>query len=483
MLAHVMDKRPAALVVAMFAGISVTFAFASPARASRAQLRIFQDDRLLQLDGPATRDATLDSLASLGVQVVRVSVTWRSLEPTGPTVSPPRWAAVDGVVAAAEARGLRPLLTLSSPAPDWAAGTVGQFHSLRPDAAAFGRFVAAVGRRYDGQGHPRVNLWALWNEPNHPEFLMPQRTRAGQLVAPSLLRELLRAGGAALTSTGHARDTILVGEWLPVGSDGACSSCTQKPLIFARELLCLDDHDRPLRGRAARRHPGCGGRFAPLPGTAWSVHPYTRAGLPPEAPALSANDIAPTGLGRLRTMLAAAARAGRVRARMSLWETEDGVQTNPPDRRVGVSLDAQARDIDESEWLAWRLPYVASVAQYALRDDAELTGFQSGLLFADGRPKPSLAAYRLPLVVVRRSRRSTRVELWMRVPPGQRRVTVLPPSGRPVRFAVSPGGGYLTRRLVSRACSCGAWQLRLDDGTLSRRAGELRQVSHLTETG
>jgi hypothetical protein len=77
-------------------------------------------------------------------------------------------------------------------------------------------------------------------------------------------------------------------------------------------------------------------------------------------------------------------------------------------------------------------------------------------------------------VVLRRGRRSTRVDLWMRVPPGQRNVTVLPPSGRPLRLAVSPAGGYLTRRLVSRACSCGPWQLRLDDGTLSRRAGELR---------
>jgi hypothetical protein len=474
MLAHVRVKRAATQIVAVFVGTVLTSFSGSPARASGGQLRIFQDDRLLQFDGPATRDATLDTLASLGVQVVRVSVAWRSLEPTGPSVSTPRWAALDGLVAAAEARGLRPLLTLSSPAPGWAAGTVGQFHSLRPNPAAYGRFVAAVGRRYDGRGHPRVDLWALWNEPNHPEFLTPQRTRSGQLVAPALLRRLLRAGGAALTAAGHASDTILVGEWLPVGSDGACVSCTQKPLVFARELLCLDDHNHPFRGRAARRHQGCTGRFAQLPGTAWSVHPYARSGLAPEAPPLSANDIAPAGLGRLRTLLAAAARAGRVRARMRLWETEDGVQTNPPDRRVGVSLEAQARDVDEAEWLAWRLPYVASVAQYALRDDAQLSGFQSGLLFADGRPKPSLAAYRLPLVVVRPSRRSSRVDVWMRLPPGQRHVTVLPPSGRPVRIAVSPGGGYLTRRLVRRACTCGPWQLRLDDGTLSRRADELR---------
>jgi hypothetical protein len=469
----VMSKRAVTLIVAIFVGTAVTCAGPTPARAAHGQLRIFQDDRLLQFDGPATRDATLDTLASLGVQVVRVGVSWRDLEPTASSVSAPRWAALDGLVAAAEARGLRPLLTISSPAPDWAAGAVGQFHSLRPNPAAYGRFVAVVGRRYDGQGHPRVRLWALWNEPNHPEFLTPQRIRSGRLVAPALLRGLLRAGGNALAATGHASDTILVGEWLPVGSDGACALCTQKPLVFARELLCLDDHNRPLRRRATRGHPGCSGRFAPLPGTGWSVHPYARSGLPPQAPPPSANDIAPDGLSRLRTLLSAAARAGRVRAGLRLWETEDGVQTDPPDRRVGVSLAAQARDIDESEWLAWRLPYVASVAQYALRDDVQLSGFQSGLLFADGRPKPALAAYRVPLVVLRPSRRSTRVELWMRVPPGHRHITVLPPFGRAVRVAVPPGGGYLVHRLVSRPCSCGSWQLRLDDGTLSRRAGEL----------
>jgi hypothetical protein len=40
---------------------------------------------------------------------------------------------------------------------------------------------------------------------------------------------------------------------------------------------------------------------------------------------------------------------------------------------------------------------VRTVAQYKLVDDPALAGFQSGVRFSDGRPKPAYDAYRLPL--------------------------------------------------------------------------------------
>ena len=48
---------------------------------------------------------------------------------------------------------------------------------------------------------------------------------------------------------------------------------------------------------------------------------------------------------------------------------------------------------------------VAALGQYLLRDEGPLDRFQSGLRFADGRAKPALAAYRLPLVATRRGQR------------------------------------------------------------------------------
>ena len=434
-------------------------------RAARGQLRVFQDDRLLLQDGPRTRDATLDRLAWLGVDVVRVQVTWAALAPRSPRIVPRR-------LASARRRGMRPLLTLSSPAPAWAAGRLGPFRSRRPSSRAYRAFVTQLGRHFDGRAAPRVDLWALWNEPNHPEFLSPQRSRRGGLLAPAMLRALLRAGGAGLRATGHGGDTILIGEWLPVGSGQPCGLCTQPPLAFARELLCLDARDRPLRRRAARRHPGCGGHFRRLPGTAWSVHPYAHDGDPLRPPP-GRDDLGPTTLGRLHALLVRAARAGRVRRHMPLWETEFGVQTNPPDRRVGVPLVAQARYLNQAEWVAWRLGFVRAVAQYALRDDLPLSGFQSGLLFANGTPKPALAAYRLALIVTRGRARAAAVRVWMRLPPHARAVTILPPAGRAVRVRAPRKGHYLTLRLRRRFRPRGLWRAHLDDGSASRPASEL----------
>jgi hypothetical protein len=64
--------------------------------------------------------------------------------------------------------------------------------------------------------------------------------------------------------------------------------------------------------------------------------------------------------------------------------------------------------------MAWRNPRIRSVAQYELFDERALGAFQTGLRFASGRPKPSLAAYRLPIWVVA-TRHWTR--LWLHVRP------------------------------------------------------------------
>ena len=44
---------------------------------------------------------------------------------------------------------------------------------------------------------PRIDMWSIYNEPNHPLFLSPQRHK-GVLTAPSLYRALYRAGWKAL---------------------------------------------------------------------------------------------------------------------------------------------------------------------------------------------------------------------------------------------------------------------------------------------
>jgi len=59
---------------------------------------------------------------------------------------------------------------------------------------------------------------------------------------------------------------------------------------------------------------------------------------------------------------------------------------------------------DESAWIACNNPRIASVAQYELFDDTRRGQFKTGLRFADGRHKPSLASFPLPIWVVRAGR-------------------------------------------------------------------------------
>jgi hypothetical protein len=293
---------------------------------------------------------------------------------------------------------------------------------------------------------PRISLWSIYNEPNHPLFLSPQR-RKGVLTSPSLYRALYRAAWKALARTGHKRDTILIGEVLPIGSNGSRETSTTSPLTFARELFCLNG--------SGRRHPGCRGRFGALHASGWAIHAYYRKSGPFSRPP-GRDDVTPATLGRFHALVTRAFRKGRLRGHAALWDTEDGSQTRPPDPK-GASLRRQARFINEAEYLAWRTPFMRSFSQYLWTDEQPVWAFQSGLVFANGEPKPALASYRLP-IYVRNAGRS--VIVWGHVPsPGV--VTIDRSRGRAVKVRAR---GYFTKRLAGQArtyqLSFGPWVSR-----------------------
>ena len=525
------------------------------AQGGTRQLRIFEDDRMLVYSGPLVRGAVLDQAKQMGVDVIRVQFVWRNIalsKPTNaadPAAYGTAWSNWDSLVIEAHRRGLKVLATVTGPAPTWEAGTTDRYYSgsRYPDAAAFGRFVEAVGRRYSGQAKasltarsgpsptatssqltlpvpdlttqlqctpippligcdpsgkpvvgagpdpgggsqpppppppdgggtdqspppppgsgvptpppppgttlPRIDMWSLYNEPNHPLFVSPQRRR-GVLTSPSIYRALYRAGWAALARTGHRRDTILIGEVLPIGSNQSRETSTTSPLAFARELFCMNG--------SGRRHPGCRRRFAALHASGWALHAYYRKTGPFSRPP-GRGDLTPATVGKLRGLLRTAIATRRLRGRAVLWDTENGAQTRPPDPK-GASPASQARFINEAEYVAWRTPYMRSFSQYLLTDEQPVWAFQSGLLFADGTPKPALGAYRLPVYVKKAGRGAV---VWGRIPPGgDRTVTIHPSRGPDVTVHVTSAGGYFTKRLARRAA---AYSLRYGDW-LSRSA-------------
>ena len=181
------------------------------------------------------------------------------------------------------------------------------------------------------------------------------------------------------------------------------------PLVFLRGVLCLS--------RSWHKSRRCG----LFPADGYAHHAYTTGAGPTFRPS-EPDDVTIGVLGRLTHALDRAARAHALKPRLPIYLTEFGIQSYP-DPYIGVSLIRQAEYRSISERIAYLDPRVRMFSQYLMRDDnprpgnkyARYSGFESGLRFANGKVKPSYAAYRLPLVVHRTSR--SRVLLWGLVRP------------------------------------------------------------------
>ena len=377
---------------------------AAPAGASRTQPLTFESPR--DLLNPVARPAALAELDSLGVRSLRVILQWSSVapgsdkadrpafEPTSP--SSYEWGEYDALMAAAKARNWPVLMTISGPVPRWA--TKAKLDNLtRPSPSAFAAFTTAVGRRYGDQ----VRTWAIWNEPNQPQFLRPQFASGGKPASPAIYRELYRAGVRGLSKAGQGSDAFLLGETSPRGTPRVVA-----PLAFLRGVLCLDARYKRV------------GKCGPLSAAGYAHHAYTTKQGPSFKP--PPNDVTIGVLSRLTKALDRARAAGALTTRLPIHLTEFGIQSTP-DTTSGVSLAKQVEYRAIAERIAYDNPRVASFSQYLLRDsDASAPGvfggFESGLRFADGRPKPSLAAFRLPLAVRRLGRN---VSIWGLVRPAK----------------------------------------------------------------
>jgi hypothetical protein len=488
-------RRLAALGVDT-AWVSLLAGAAAPSWASVRQVSIIQDNVRLLKD-PWT---TLGAFRLLGASMVRVIVDWAQVAPDWEARTPPagfdaadpadypeaNWAPFDEIVKIAAADGLAVDFTLSGGAPRWAEGpgipraAVDEpFWAWRPSAVEFGQFVRAAGERYSGSyvpsGQsaplPRVSFWAIWNEPNFGEDLGPQAIDGSTVsVAPGMYRNLVGQAWSALQATGHGGDTILIGEFAPRGLSGRAAPGRPggwpgdfgqtKPLQFLRTLYCVDSRYRPLRGTAARA-VGCpttaagSRRFrAANPGlfdaTAFADHPYPN-NLPPTIDSSRDPDIAPLPrLPNLERALDRVQQAYGSRRRLAIYNTEYGYITHPPNSASYVSPATAAYYLNWAEYLSWKQPRVASTMQYLLydppRDETNPGdgGFTSGLRFADGRPKPAYAAYRLPLYLpVTSARRGRAIEVWGCV--------------RPARYAILDTGQAQTASIEFARGSSGAF--------------------------
>lgn len=421
-----------------------------------------EDDDLLYTP-PREQYQTLRAIKALGVDVVKVALIWRLLAPAPDTAQPPTfnladpsaypvgiWNRYDLLVEEAHYLGLRVYFQIDPPAPQWGLSTQfprgqGKLLGQAPDFRVFNQFVQAVGRRYSGSSHdihgrtiPRVDIWGIWNEPNWRNWLNPIHLDVNgitQTSQPMLYRGLVNAAWRGLEQTGHDRDTILIGETANIGS--------VTPIKFVEDLYCVGPTYQPLTGTGATA-AGCpisgdpSGFVAANPGlfhmSGYAHHPYA-FGIPPGQPARVATELALFNIPQLERVLGGIfagygiSRPGGVPIYVSEW----GYVTNPPNPEYHTSLAQQATYLNEGEYMMWREPFVKALAQFLLTDVPPpptnsptpgewLRTFTTGLIFHNGRPKPALAAYRLPIWVPA-PRPGPRVLVWGQLRPANHSAT------------------------------------------------------------
>jgi hypothetical protein len=439
------------LVCALLASVAM-LAIPTVADASSRQLSLIQDDAEMLGDRGEDPAAAMRELKALGVDVLRLNVLFYRVykqlnhraKPAGFDTSDPseslyEWGPTDRVVALARANGVKLLLTISGPGPHWFSETPSRCRNnklctWRPKAKEFGAFVAAVAKRYRGQ----VGWYSLYNEPNLKEWIRPEitNTRAGRVeTAGVYYRKLWSEGYKAIRQNDPGvRNRVLFGEVANISSP--------LPMLYAS--LCLDPSGRPFSSRLRRAHK-CPARPARLNIGGYAIHPYVQGGFgTPTQPTSRSAALPIVQIPRLHRLMNKAAARRRTPGGRGIYITEFGFQSCPPDCSVSrVSLAEQARYINESDRLVFTDPRVKTVAQYQLVDVPDKRQYNSGLRFDYGRgarKKPSYEAYRLPLVVTKRSSRS--VEVWGQVRPARFARTLGNFVKPEIQFA--RGGGFKT---------------------------------------
>src|SRR6185369_14992783 len=301
-------------------------------------------------------------------------------------------------------------------------------------------FAEAVARRYG-----RVaDQYLIWNEPNQPLWLQPQQEcpvpgRKCTPVAPHTYRRLVRAAYPAI----HRADPgaqVIAGTLAPRGADPLQRNRPLRPLAFLRAFGCVDERFKPVRtGR-------CRG-FVPARIDGFAYHPHSIKASP-TTPSPHTDDANLADLTKLETTLDAVQRARGFTtptgAHAPVHLTEFGYQTSPPDRADGIPTARQSRWLQEAAYIAWRDPRVRTLVQYEWQDEPirnvgagrkQFAGWQSGLLFSNGKAKPALAGFQHPFFADTVTL-APRVRFWGQVRPGRSHAVVLQRE--------SPAGAWVT---------------------------------------
>jgi hypothetical protein len=446
---------PAARAVLAVALLAAALVLPAAAPASPQVQTGISDDGVL-LHSPEVAPGIVARWAAAGIDTVRIQVRWVGVAPGALSPSPPLgfdgadpddpqydWGYLDRAIALVVANRMAPILAVTGSGPLWTS-RVPSLGSPRyqPDPVMFGQFAEAVARRYG-----RVaDRYLVWNEPNQPLWLQPQQEcpvpgRKCVPVAPHTYRQLVRAAYPAI----HRADPgaqVIAGALAPRGADPLQRNRPLRPLAFIRAFGCVDERYQPIRSGRCR-----GFQPARIDGFAYHPHPIKAS---PSTPSPRTDDANIADLQKLETTLDGVQRARGFTtptgAHTPLHLTEFGYQTSPPDPYDGIPPARHSRWLQEAAYIAWRDARVQTLVQYEWQDEPtksvgsgrkRFAGWQSGLVFKDGRAKPALSGFQHPFVADVTTR-APLVRFWGQIRPGRSHAVVLQrrsPSGAWVTIA------------------------------------------------
>jgi hypothetical protein len=418
----------------------------STASAARGLTTGFADPEEYQSGtaGTAQRQVWLDRTVDAGAGIVRLAVEWNAIagsqrpaNPANPADPAYNFAGLDLSVFDAEAHGLQVLLTINH-APAYAEGpgrpASAPAGSWMPNPSEVAAFAQALAVRYsgsfdrDGAGPdpklPAAQGIQVWNEPNSSDWIAPQ-FQGSAIVGGNLYRDILNASYNAIKQVNPAMQVVVGGTdpyGDPPGGPYPPNVQRTRPVQFWEQVFCLRDVKAKKKGKKGKK--GATRKFVRLPGCnsrasfdIFAHHPIDNTGGGPLRHGPNRYDASTPDLGRVVAVLRAAERFGTATGgRHPVWVTEFWWDSNPPNPS-GDSLLEQARNIEQSMYFFWKAGASAAIifqiADSTLRPTVR-AGLQSGVYFNDGRPKPSLTAFRFPFVTERINKQT--LQAWGKAP-------------------------------------------------------------------
>jgi hypothetical protein len=238
---------------------------------------------------------------------------------------------------------------------------------------------------------PTVRDFVIWNEPNLNGFWLPQFDGSGTDVATPAYTALLAHAYDALKAV-SPRIRVVGGALAPRGDDNPdAPRHTQSPTKFIQGM-----------GRAYR----ASARTKPIMDV-FAIHPYlNRSSVPPTTEHSTGTAIGIADYDKLVGLLGEAfdgtAQPG---SKLPIAYTEFGVQSKIPESAQGpytnlqspLALDAvdeqtQADYYRRALELASCQATTVGLLVFHLEDEPDLNRWQSGMYYADGKPKSSLGA-------------------------------------------------------------------------------------------